>query len=179
MLCLPPDVLFRDEFTPLHSAIVIYIGTAWTNEGFFSPQRKDKDRRRRKLFAIWSINKNANSGKPFLSCDNGGVVIAAPQRQTDGPTRILNPKFFIVESTEEFKNLRAIFFFFFSQKMLGVGFFPPEDDILAQKQVLNWPHGADVGVVEQAKVRQSLSMYNMFSLKKEMLKTNEPGGQKH
>lgn len=54
--------------------------------GFFfllPPQCKDKDRRRRKLFAIWSINKNANSGKPFLSCDNGGVVIAAAQRQRD------------------------------------------------------------------------------------------------
>lgn len=46
---------------------------------FFFPQRKDKDRRRGKLFAIWSINKNANSGKPFLSCDNGGVVTAAPE----------------------------------------------------------------------------------------------------
>ena len=29
------DVLFRDEFSSLHCAIVIYIGSAWTNEGFF------------------------------------------------------------------------------------------------------------------------------------------------
>lgn len=34
-LCLQPDVLFRDEFGSLHSAIVIYIGSAWTNEVFF------------------------------------------------------------------------------------------------------------------------------------------------
>ena len=96
VLRLQPDVLFRDEFSSLHSAIVIYIGPAWTNEGFFPPQRKDKDRRRRKLFAIWSINKNANSGKPFLSCDNGGVVIVAPKdSETDGPARIHKPEFFI------------------------------------------------------------------------------------
>lgn len=63
---------------------------------FFPPQLKDKDRRRGKLFAIWSINKNANSGKPFLSCDNGGVVIAAPKdSETDGPTRIHYPEFLI------------------------------------------------------------------------------------
>lgn len=33
-LCLDPDVLFRDEFTSLHSTTVIYIGSAPTNEGF-------------------------------------------------------------------------------------------------------------------------------------------------
>lgn len=62
----------------------------------FSPQRKDKDRRGRKLFAIWSINKNANSGKPFLNCDNGGVVVAAPRdSETDGPTQLHSPELFI------------------------------------------------------------------------------------
>lgn len=64
----------------------------------FFPQCKDKDRRTGKLFAIWSINKNANSGKPFLSCDNGGVVIAAPEdSETDGPARIHNPEFHFFE----------------------------------------------------------------------------------
>lgn len=76
--CLKPDVLFRDEFSSLHSAIVIYIGPASTNEGP-PPNAKTKTEGREKLFAIWSINKNANSGKPFLSCDNGGVVNEGPK----------------------------------------------------------------------------------------------------
>lgn len=77
---------------------------------FFSPQRKDKDRRRGKLFAIWSINKNANSGKPFLSCDNGGVVIAAPKdSETDGPTHIHNPEIFIFK-LKEFLSLTSAAF---------------------------------------------------------------------
>lgn len=86
-VCSVCHLMFYSEMSSRHfTLLVIYIGPAWTNEGFFfllPPQCKDKDRRRRKLFAIWSINKNANSGKPFLSCDNGGVVIAAAQRQRD------------------------------------------------------------------------------------------------
>lgn len=42
VLCLPPDVLFSDEFSSLYSAIVIYIGSAWTNEGFFLLNAKTK-----------------------------------------------------------------------------------------------------------------------------------------
>lgn len=42
VLCLQPDVLFKDEFSSLHSAIVIYIGSAWTNEGFFLLNAKTK-----------------------------------------------------------------------------------------------------------------------------------------
>ena len=95
VLCLPPDVLFRDEFTSLHSAGDLY-RPCLNKWGFSSAQCKDKDRRRRKLFAIWSINKNANSGKPFLRSDNGGVVSAAPRDgETDGPARRHHPEFFI------------------------------------------------------------------------------------
>lgn len=65
----------------------------------FSPQCKDKDRRRRKLFAIWSINKNANSGKLFLSCDNVGDVTAAPEDgEMDGPARNRKPESFICKA---------------------------------------------------------------------------------
>ena len=95
VLCLPPDVLFRDEFTSLHSAGDLY-RPCLNKWGFSSAQCKDKDRRRRKLFAIWSINKNANSGKPFLRSDNGGVVSVAPRDgETDGPARRHHPEFFI------------------------------------------------------------------------------------
>lgn len=89
-------LMFYSEMSSLHySDLYRACLNKW---GFFPPsQCKDKDRRRRKLFAIWSINKNANSGKPFLSCDNGGVVTAAPKdSETDGPNPIPLPlEFFI------------------------------------------------------------------------------------
>lgn len=77
---LPPDVLFRDEFTLHHSTPDLYIGLAPTNEPrFFSLLNAKTKTEGGTLRAIWSVNKNANSGEGFLSRDNGGVVTAAPK----------------------------------------------------------------------------------------------------
>ena len=126
----------------------------------FPPQHKDKDRRKRKLFAIWSINKNANSGKPFLSCDNGGVVIVAPKdSETDGPTQLHNTDFFIfkLKHSDKRKGIYFILQVLLFVKMISpVSFSLCHDsdksrcwtDLLAEVSVLRQ---------EQAKVCQSIS----------------------
>lgn len=91
-LCLQPDVLFRDEFGSLHSTTVIYIGSAWTNEGFFSLlNAKTKTEGGGSYLQFGASIKMLIVGNHFSA-----VTMAAPKdSETDGPTRIHYPEFLI------------------------------------------------------------------------------------
>lgn len=110
--------MFHSETSPtLFTAAVIYTGVCWNKWDFFlffflfpPPHCKDKDRQRGKPFAIWSINKNANSRKPFLRGDNGSVVVAAPlDSETDGLTKLHGLQFLIFQRCKKSFGIKTRF----------------------------------------------------------------------
>lgn len=117
-LCQQPDVLFRDEFSSLHSALVIYIGSQQMSLLFISlppPQCKDEYRRRGSYLQFGASIKMLIVGNHFSAVR----MEAAPKdSETDGPARIHNPelpkhseRLNKSEMTEEFLPPEVFFFF--------------------------------------------------------------------